>query len=146
MSRTSRVVILKNEVIMSCLFNKFISWLIQISIPPRSHTHGAPTCFLFTYYCISFSFIDRVRVHISIQSYGNNNFHMSARYTLYYSLSCLFNKFISWLIQISIPPRSHTHGAPTCAYTSDIRLPLGWLDFISFQNSYIIYFFGDPFI
>ena len=31
----------------------------------------------FIYYFISFSFIYRVRFHISIQSYGNSNLHMS---------------------------------------------------------------------
>ena len=66
--------------------------------------HGITTLlyFLFAYYFILFSFIYRVRGHISTQSFVNNNFHMSARYTLYYRLIEIWE--ILCIIVLKSPP------------------------------------------
>jgi hypothetical protein len=57
--------------------------------------------FLFTYYFISFSFIYRVRVHISTQSYVTNNYHISARYTLIIArIIYIFEKWLSRTIPV----------------------------------------------
>jgi hypothetical protein len=40
----------------------------------------------FLYYFISLYFIYRVLVHITIQSYGSNNLHMPALYTLIFNI------------------------------------------------------------
>ena len=71
------IVLNTNIIIEECFLSmKLLHRLVEITSARCTEIS------LFLTFCFSFSFIYRVRVHVSIQSYGNNNFHMSAQYTL----------------------------------------------------------------